>query len=144
MQEIVLGEKKSTTLFLFWVSSAGYLKHFRDLYSLPQIVFCSFKYYINQRKKSVSTVIFFCSIVIFMKNKCFGLKKRLLQKYLIGYHNCKRFRKFLSINCNTAFGFENVFKFLFCFRGTKMEMLPNRTWVCSPAAQQSQSTDTRL
>ncbi|KAM7247452.1 hypothetical protein CapIbe_001405 [Capra ibex] len=27
-------------------------------------------------------------------------------------------------------------------RGTKMEMLPNRTWVCSPAAQQSQSTDT--
>ena len=71
-------------------------------------------------------------------------QKKAVAQVLNWVSNCERFGKFLSINHNTAFGFENVFKFLFCFRGTKMEMLPNRTWVCSPAAQQSQSTDTRL
>ena len=88
---------------------------------------------------------FFIALLFLWKINALASKKKksVLQKYLIGYHNCKRFGKFLSINRNTAFGFENVFKLLFCFRGTKMEMLPKRTGVCSPAAQQSQSPDTR-
>lgn len=77
----------------------------------------------------------------------FSLKKKkaVAKVLLIGYHNCERFGKFLSINHNTAFGFENVFKFLFCFRGTKWKNVnePN-LGLLSPAAQQSQSTDTRL